>query len=128
MTYVSCIANKEGNAIERWALYGPPKKCSLDWPVRRKPLPENLKAWRVMIYTTITVANGLYPTNLGPPVSQNLIKGCVVGQGHQQASIHLQHMNVEYKKLIGNFEYTGKMVEDFIECATQGIIYAGSNG
>ena len=66
VTYLSCMTNVEGNKIERWALYGPPRQDSeLEWPVRRKPLPENIREWRHLIYKNFTAATGLYPANLG---------------------------------------------------------------
>ena len=65
VTNVSCMTNAEGYKVERWALFGPPKNSALDWPARLKPLAENLKMWREMIYQNITAATGLYPHNLG---------------------------------------------------------------
>ena len=39
VTYLSCMTNEEGNKIEGWALYGPPKvDTQLDWTTRRQPL------------------------------------------------------------------------------------------
>ena len=72
VTYISCMANERGDRIEKWALFGPPHESSLSWPGRRKPIHENLRLWRETVYQTITAANGLYPTNLGPMYQQNL--------------------------------------------------------
>ena len=53
VTHISCIANEREDRLVNWELHGPPNtKTDLDWPPRQKPLEENLKAWREMLYRT----------------------------------------------------------------------------
>ena len=85
------MANEEGNKIERWALYGPPKvDTQLDWTTRRQPILENMDAWREFIFQNFTAAEGLYPTNLGQPITQKLCTPTVNSMAHYSANDKLK--------------------------------------
>ena len=66
-----------------------------------------------MIYTTITAANGLYSSNLGPPIPSSSTTDWGVGNCYQQANQYIQNMEVEFKLFIGNFEFTAVMEKIF---------------
>ena len=52
---LSDMVNDEGNKIEDWALYGPPKPSDIEWPTRRHPVQENLRLWRNTIRSVFAV-------------------------------------------------------------------------
>ena len=56
---LSDIVNEVGDKIEDWALYSPPMKSDIDWPTRRKPLPETFKLWRSTIRNVSCQKTGL---------------------------------------------------------------------
>ena len=129
VTYLSCMTNVEGNKIERWALFGPSCQDSeLEWPVRRKPLPENMREWRQLIYENFTAATGLYPANLGSIWREVIRVIPVLEEEAAQANVQLENLEYCYKQLVGEFKYTTVMVEDFRKWAPQGTLYAGSDG
>ena len=56
---LSDIVNKEGNQIGKWALFGQQRKgTELDWTPRRKPLLENIKLWREVLYRAVGAKEG----------------------------------------------------------------------
>lgn len=129
VTYLSCMTNAEGNKIETWVLYGPPQQNSeLEWPIRRKPLPENMREWRQLIYTNLTAVTGLYPFNLGPLEKEVISVTPALKEEAAKANARLGSIEYCLRQLMGEFKYTTVMVEDFRKWASQGTIYAGSNG
>ena len=110
------MTNEEGNKIKRWALYGPPKmNTQLDWTTRRQALFKNMKAWRV-IFQNFTAADGLYPNNLDPPITQKRGTSTVNLMAHHRANDKLEDC---YNVVVGNFQ---------LELwASEGIVYAGSD-
>ena len=114
VTYLSCITNKEGNKIEHWALYGPPKaNTELEWITRRKPLPENMKAWREFLYQNFTAADGLYPHNLGAIITKEPQGMDIYPMAYQQANAQLVALEPCYQGLVGTFQFTQDMIVDF---------------
>ena len=82
----------------------------------------------VQIYKNFTAAEGLYPSNLGPLWETALDIQPVVIEEVSQVNAMLGSMPSCYKQLVGNFQYTTDMVNDFKRWSSQGVVYAGSDG
>ena len=127
---LSDIVNKDGNKILPWALQGIPNQNSkLDWPPRPTPLPENLKLWREALYKAVGAAAGLYPANLGPPltlerVQSNDGKDEIV----ERVNVSLQQLSVGERALLGEFNLTSEMIRNFMQWNAEGTIYVGTDG
>ena len=97
--------------------------------MQQEPLPENLKAWRVMLYRTVTAKKGLYPCNLGQRVSNESVPPLIFkGEPYERANYRLQHLEKEFKALIGEFKFTSEMLNDIQEWRKLGEIYIASDG
>ena len=131
VTFLSDISNLDGNALEKWALYGPPSTDdTLEWPSRRAPLAENMKLWRQSLYETVTAMNGLYPANLGNLIQNQSVP---VAEYHgeddwEKVNAVLASLDEWERSLVGDFSVTKALVYDFTQWVQRGTIYAGSDG
>ena len=124
VSQVSDITNAAGDKINFDILNGEPNHTSqLQWPRRRKPLPENIKLFKNVIISCFKSSFGLWPQNLGP-----IFPPPPTSQPATTINNFLSTLPSHYCSLLGDFQLTAHEVRTILNWLKTGTLYAGSDG